>query len=198
MNIPSLQQLCGKNLYENCANIDVIFKDELIPIPVKKGILNAGEWYCNEKNDTYRKQYEFGKTHEQELKIHRISVNIFNIFGNQRLEVYLNTYKSDIYFDVIRRAQELNKNQYVFDSLYDHFPKDSNGLCTVEAVQNWRSRLGKESFDRKYLEYPLTYCSRFNTREELTKKIYEICAILQQPDSTTEAVTKYLKLDFKV
>jgi hypothetical protein len=198
MSIPSLQQLCSNNLCENCENIDDIFKDNLIPIHVKKSILNAGEWYCNEISVKHRNQYEFRKRDVQESKIQRISFNIFNISGNQRLEVSVNTNKLDVYFDLIRRAQESNKNQYLFDSLHRHFPKDSNGFCTVEAVQNWRSRLGEKSFDLAYLDCPLIYCSRFNTREELTKKIYEICTIFQQTDSTTEALTKYLQLDFSV
>lgn len=199
MSLPSLQRICSKFLYENCDNIDDVYQDELIPNHVKKGILNGGAWYCTETN-TDRKQYEFRKMiHEQDLKIHGFSINIYNTIGSQRLEVCVNTYKSEVYFNVINKAQELNKNQYMFKSLYDHFQKlkDSNGLCTVEAVQNWRSRIGSELFDRIYLEYPLIYHSTFNTQEELTKKINEVLTILQQADSSTETITKYLRLDFK-
>lgn len=198
MSLPSLQQVCSKNLYENCDNIDDIYNNELISNPVKKTILNAGEWYCTEKIDKYRKQYEFGKTHEQELKIHRISVNIFNISVNQRLEFSVDTHLSDVYLAIIRNAQESNKSQYLFDSLWHEFPKDNNDFCTVEAVQSLRSRMGSDRFDRTYLYRSLFCSSKFNTQEELIKKINEVCAILQQSDSSTEAITKYLKLDFKV
>src|SRR5687767_10331938 len=105
MFLPSLQRLCSKNLYENCDNIDDIYNNELIPNPVKKAILNAGEWYCTERHDQYGKYYKFGKTNEQELKIHQISVNILNISGNQCLEVSVDTHLSDVYLAIIRNAQ---------------------------------------------------------------------------------------------
>ena len=193
MSIPSLIEICCKNLYENCQNIEEIY--ELAPNPIKKYILNAGEWYCNEKNYKSYNKYEFAKQLEQKLKIQQISVMIFNTSSNQRIEVSVHTHNVDVYFDIIRNAQELNKNRYIFDSSYRNFPKDENDFCTIEAVKKLRSGRN-ELFDCTYLSRPLFHFSKFNTNEELIKKINEVCVILQQSDSSTEVITKYLRLDF--
>jgi hypothetical protein len=196
MSIPTLVDHCCKNLAVYCDNkSDAIFSNPLIPHAVKKHILNFSGWYIAEENSLSPKKFIFLKNSEINLKIRDIQINIFNHPNNQRLVVKTSTLKSETYFQIIETAQISNKYIYLFDSFYAAFPKDQNGLCTVDIVKNRCSRLSGELFEY-YLDFPLIYYNHYETSEDLFQKINQSLNILQQVDDSAENVRGYMNSQF--
>lgn len=157
----------------------------------------------NASKDNYK--YSFGKSISEEksmsdLKIHSINIYVFNGKNNQRLEVHARTYDLETYFKIIDVAQNYfsDNNKYYFNSTYDHFPKDRDGLCTVESVKYRQTQWKNGLSERTHLESSLAYHSRYETKEELSKQLSDALNILKGADSTVGEITGHLESLLKV
>ena len=125
------------------------------------------------------------------LNISRISIYIFTEEGNQRLEVYARTHNKDTFFKIIETAQQhfSDCHQYHFDSCYDHFQKDQNGICSVEIAKATCSQLTNDVFEMTFLNQSLGFLRTYKTSEELSQHIRDALNVLQKADETLGELT---------
>lgn len=133
-------------------------------------------------------------------KINCIIIYLLSEKNHQSIEVHARTANLDTYFKIVDVAQNYfsNKSKYYFNSTYDHFPKDKDGLCTIEAVKDRQSKWKNGLFERTHLESFLAYRSRYETTEERSKQLTHALNILQGADNTVGEIAKLLELLLKV
>lgn len=125
-----------------------------------------------------------------EFGILSVDIYVFDIEKNRRVEVYAKTYDINTYFKIIEVAQEHfpDKSKYYFKSNGGKFPKDRNGLCTLEGVQAWQARMGTDSFKKCYLGSDLGYISQYESKEDFAKQVSTALRILRKADDMVDEI----------
>jgi hypothetical protein len=193
---PTLVQLCCKSLATHCGNKgEVIYSNDLIPLYIKRIIFNYSDWSLTETRYTYGTSYSFSPKPGIDAKISKIKIIIHNNPDAYPLEVYVYISKKPaIYFNIIEKALLLDNKKYIFDSGGNTpFPRNINGLCTIETVRKLRFGLVDDhEFERRYSIWPLKYQSSYTSSAELSQKINEALGILGQVDETVGEIPKFL------
>jgi hypothetical protein len=124
----------------------------------------------------------------RDLKISLILIDIID----QMLVVRVTAPCRDTYLKIVGAAQKkfADKSKYHFESSFQHFPKDGNGLCTVEAV---KAALFSNTYQTGVI-YPLVYSA---PAEDISKQLGLIIKSLQEADSKVEEITPHIQAFLK-
>jgi hypothetical protein len=157
-------------------------------------------WHSTKDNN----KYHFGKPHVEgksfaSLKICELKIYVFTGNGNQRLEVHAKTFDFATYLKIVEVAQRTfsDNTRYHFDSSYRLFSKDREGNCSERVVQI-EYNLNPRHFQNTHLEVPISYQSRYDSKEDLTRKLTVALNILQKADSSVEEILGNLEAILKV
>jgi hypothetical protein len=147
-------------------------------------------WHFHKEVAKGYDRYTFCRKNYFEEKINQITIYIFNEENNHRTEVHVRSYNRNTYFKIIESGQKNlpNNNTYFFNSLWDRFPKNKNGLCDVKYIEKIEQAFGDRLFADTFLDSEISHYDKYETDDEGYQNVNTSLNILKEVDSTVEEI----------